>query len=161
MAVLFALLVAFAPLRWETNDDPGMAMAAHGYGLAAIGTPNLVYSNVLWGHLVRAIPSLGGVLGYSLAALAALFAAGWTLLHATRRAGAPWYAAIAGVYVVVIPAVLAPQFTLTAGLLTAAAVMAARDYARRRDPAWLVGAVALGLAGFLVRYEEFLLVLAV
>ena len=56
-AVAFALACTLLSPRWETNDDVGMAMAAHGFGLAVAPTPALIYSNVLWGHLVQAIPS--------------------------------------------------------------------------------------------------------
>ena len=59
--------------HWETNDDVGMSMVAHGYGIAAFGSPQIMFSNVLWGYVIRSIPSVGGVLGYSLATMAALF----------------------------------------------------------------------------------------
>lgn len=41
-------------------------------GLAAYGSSHLIFSNVLWGYLVRAIPAINGVLGYSLATMGVL-----------------------------------------------------------------------------------------
>ena len=41
-AVAFALACTLLSPRWETNDDVGMAMAAHGFGLAVAPTPALI-----------------------------------------------------------------------------------------------------------------------
>ena len=38
-------------------------MIAHGYGIATVGSANILFSNVLWGHLVQLIPEINGVLG--------------------------------------------------------------------------------------------------
>jgi hypothetical protein len=46
--IIISLCFAFNPV-WQTNDDAVMSMIAHGYGLAEYGSPNLVFSNVLWG----------------------------------------------------------------------------------------------------------------
>ena len=56
-AFVFSLCLVFEA-RWETNDDVAMSMVAHGYGVAAFGSPNLIFSNVLWGYLVRAVPQI-------------------------------------------------------------------------------------------------------
>jgi hypothetical protein len=77
---LFVLYHFISP-RWETNDDVGMSMVAHGYGVALTGSPNLVFSNVLWGYLVRAIPQIHGVLGYSIATLCALVIVGTVVIY--------------------------------------------------------------------------------
>ena len=82
-----ALLCYFFEPRWETNDDVAMSMFAHGYGVAAFGSPNFLFSNVLWGYLVRSIPQLGGVLGYSIATLAVLMISSTTLFYGLRRLG--------------------------------------------------------------------------
>lgn len=59
MVFVFILCIFFEP-RWVTNDDVGMSMVAHGYGIAAVDMPNLVFSNVIWGYLVRVIPQING-----------------------------------------------------------------------------------------------------
>lgn len=81
---VLTLCFFFEP-RWETNDDVGMSMVAHGYGIAAIGSPNLIFSNVVWGYLVRLIPQIDGVLGYSVVTIGVLVIVGTVLLHALRK----------------------------------------------------------------------------
>ena len=83
--VLFLCLV-FQP-TWETNDDVAMSMVAHGYGLATIGTPHLIFSNIIWGYIVRAIPEINGVLGYSIATLGVLIIIGTVILISLNRLG--------------------------------------------------------------------------
>ena len=46
---VFTLCFFFDP-HWETNDDIAMSMVVHGYGIASVGMPNLVFSNIVWGH---------------------------------------------------------------------------------------------------------------
>jgi hypothetical protein len=54
------------------HDDIPTSMAAHRFGLDAIGTTDRVLSNVVWRHLVRAMSTVLGTVGYSLATLAVL-----------------------------------------------------------------------------------------
>lgn len=150
----------FVP-RWEQNDDVCMSMAAHGYGLAAYGSPNLLYSNVLWGHLVRVLPTINGVLGYSLATMAVLLVAGWAILYFLLRLGAGYLLGLLAVTLVMARPILFPQFTLNAGLVTVAAVIGWRVYARFQDRSSLWFACLLAFAGYLIRIHEFLLVLAI
>jgi hypothetical protein len=160
LAFVALLCVAGAP-RWETNDDVAMAMVAHGFGLALRGSPDLVFSNVLWGGFVRALPQPFGILGYAWATLGALVVAGWTAALQLRRLDVPWRLVLPAVALVLAPAVVLPQFTLVAGLLTAASVLVVLAYARNGG-AWLpAAAAALAFAGFLVRHEEALLVGAI
>lgn len=159
-AFTFALCLMFVP-RWEQNDDVCMSMAAHGYGLAAYGSPNLLYSNVLWGHLVRAVPMINGVLGYSLATVAVLWVAGWAMLYFLLRLGAGYLPSLLAVTLVMARPILFPQFTLNAGLLPVAAVLGWRVYARVLDRGSLWLACLLAFAGYLIRQHEFILVLAI
>ncbi|MSP04107.1 MAG: hypothetical protein EXR05_02440 [Acetobacteraceae bacterium] len=62
-AFLVFFICFFFPPKWATNDDVGMSMIAHGYGIATVGSANILFSNVLWGHLVQLIPEINGVLG--------------------------------------------------------------------------------------------------
>jgi hypothetical protein len=153
-----ALLAWRFPVTWETNDDAAMAMVAHGYGLAAQGSPGLVFSNVLWGHAVRILPSIAGIQGYSLATLLALVASGWALAHHLARLGAGRGVALAATALALAGPVLFPQFTLTAGLLAVAAVLSLLDFARHGEARHLAAATALAFAAFLVRHEEAALV---
>ena len=138
-----------------------MSMIAHGYGLAAYGSPYLVSSNVLWGYLVRAIPTINGVLGYSLATLAILVAIGWAAFYFLLRLGAGSLIGFLAVFLLVAQPTLISQFTVNAGLLTVAAVLGWQVYARRGGTGSLVAACVLAFFGYLIRDKEFLLVLGV
>lgn len=156
--LIVSLCLAFDP-RWETNDDVAMSMVAHGYGLAAYGSPHLINSNVLWGYLVRAIPAINGVLGYSLATMAVLLVSGWAMLYFLLRLGAGYLLGLLAVVLLFVRPTLFPQFTVNAGLLTAAAVIGWRAHARLGGAGSLVAACLLAFFGFLIRDKEFLLVL--
>jgi len=158
-ALVMALLYQYADPRWMTNDDIAMSMVAHGYGLADHGSPNLFFSNILWGYLVRAIPTVKGVPGYSIASLAVLLIASGTLLYVLWRLGTGfWIGLLVAALILVRPA-LFPQFTINAGLLSLAAIACWRLYARDRSWQALAAGCVLFLAGFLERNHEALIVL--
>ena len=98
--------------RWETNDDVAMSMVAHGYGVAAFGSPNLIFSNVLWGYLVRAVPQINGTLGYSTVTLCVLIIVGAIVLFGLYRLGAGYIAPMSMLALLLARPVLFPQFTL-------------------------------------------------
>jgi MFS family permease len=158
--LIAALFLGFNP-RWETNDDVVMSMAAHGYGLAAYGTPNLIFSNVLWGYVVRTIPSINGVLGYSIATMAVLLVFGWATLYFLLRLGTGYLLGLLAVTALIVRPTLFPQFTINAGLLTVAAVIGWQVHARLGGKGNLVAACLLAFFGYLIRDKEFLLVLGV
>jgi hypothetical protein len=157
---IVSLCLAFDP-RWATNDDVAMSMIAHGYGLAAYGSSLLINSNVLWGYLVRAIPSINGVLGYSLATLAVLLVTGWAMLYFLLRLGAGYLLGSLAVALLIAQPILILQFTVNAGLLTVAAIIGWQVYARLGGAGSLVTACLLAFFGYMVRSQEFLLVLGV
>ncbi|QSQ42461.1 hypothetical protein ISN35_03300 [Xanthomonas translucens pv. undulosa] len=162
MVLLSVLAVCAAcPPRWETNDDVGMAMLSHGYGMAAVGSPNLVFSNVVWGYIVRLLPTPGGIDGYTLATLGVLVLVATTLLYSLRRLGNGWPLAAGIVLLTLARPLLLPQFTVNAGLLAVAAVVCLRLYAHagRAQALWL-GTTLLFLS-CMVRSHEFLLVLLI
>lgn len=158
--LIVAFCFEFNP-RFETNDDIGMSMITHGYGLAAYGSPLLVNSNVLWGYIVHAIPPINGVLGYSVATLAVLLVIGWAMLYFLLRLGAGHFASLLVVALIVTRPTLFPQFTINAGLLTVAAIIGWQVYSRYGGVGNLVVACLLAFFGYLVRDKEFLLVLGV
>jgi hypothetical protein len=158
--LLGALCVFFVP-RWETNDDIAMSMVAHGYGIARTASPNIIFSNVLWGYLVRSLPSIDGILGYSVATMASLLAAWAAVLYCLRRSGASVLLAVAISALLFVRPVLFPQFTVNAGLLTTAAIMAFLIAGKGGKPLLLTIGILLAFCGFLVRAEEFALVIGV
>lgn len=155
-----ALCFLFEP-RWETNDDVGMSMVAHGYGIAAVGMPNLVFSNVIWGYLVRAIPQINGVLGYSIAAVGVLVFVGTALLHVLRQLGFGWLVSLSLLTLLLARPVLFPQFTINAGLLTVGAIACWHLYGRNSNRRALLIGCLFAFCGYLVRSREFLLVLLI
>lgn len=158
LAVLFALCLFFYP-RWETNDDVGMSMVAHGYGLVTVGSPNIIFSNVLWGYLVRAIPAINGVLGYSVATMGVLVIFGAVVLYTLRKLGLSWTISIAALLLVIVRPVVFPQFTINSGLLTVGAILCWYLYAHQGNLGSLFIGCALAFGGYLIRSQEFLLVL--
>ncbi|MBR0875092.1 hypothetical protein JQ633_32365 [Bradyrhizobium tropiciagri] len=156
-----ALLCTFFTPRWETNDDLAMSMVAHGYGIAAYGSPRLVFSNVLWGGIVRSLPSIGDLFGYSLGMLLALTLAAVASMYYLLRAGAGYVVSLLVLVLLFARPVLFPQFTITAGLLAASAVLAALAFAREGSLIDLIAACCLGFLAFLIRVPELLLVFGI
>lgn len=110
-----SLSLLFEPV-WRTNDDVAMAMIAHGYGLAAEASPAIYFSNVIWGHIVQAIPSVQGVQGYAIATILLTLATAASLLFVASKIGVHPVLAGLTVLIVYVPHVVRPQFTMLAGL---------------------------------------------
>jgi hypothetical protein len=168
LLVSFALAASFVVLlctffypRWESNDDVAMSMIAHGYGLAAYGSPDLVFSNVLWGYVVRAIPTIHGVLGYSVATLGVTVLVGTAVVYFLARMGVGYLTSLLVLTLVLSRPVLFPQFTINAGLLTCAAVLGSLAYARSEDTFCLAASCLLAFLGYLLRDQEFALIIFV
>lgn len=159
--LLMVVLGSVLEPRWETNDDVAMSMAAHGYGLAARGGPQLVFSQVVWGYIVRVIPDIHGLLGYSTATLTVLVGTGWALMYFLTKLGVPIVLAAMAMILVLARPMLFPQFTVTAGLLGVAAVLGWQAYSRNARLGCLLAGCLLAFLAYLIRTYEFLLVLAV
>ncbi len=157
---IVVLCNVFGPI-WETNDDVAMSMVAHGYGIAATDSPKILFSNVLWGYLVQAIPEVNGLLGYSIATMATLIVIGTVIVYGMYRAGTGYLIYLSVLALILTRPVLFPQFTINAGLLMVSGIVCWYLYDREKD--WRVLAVGCFLAffSFLIRSQEFLLVLIV
>jgi hypothetical protein len=161
VAIYVLLLCFFFAPKWQTNDDVGMSMMAHGYGIAPICSPNILFSNVLWGYLVRAIPEINGVLGYSIATLSVLVLVGTVLIYCLRQLGIVYVACLSTFVLILTRPVLFPQFTINAGLLSVGAIICWHLYAQQQDKRALVTGCLLAFLSYLVRSQEFYLVLIV
>jgi hypothetical protein len=159
-AFVILLCLIFNP-RWETNDDVAMSMVAHGYGGAAYSSPRLIFSNVLWGIIVRSLPAIDGLLGYSIATLLSLTIAAAATTYFLLRSGAGAVVSTLVLVFIFARPVLFPQFTITAGLLTVAMLLGLHAYERDGSPVNLIAACCLGFLAYLIRALEFALVLAV
>jgi hypothetical protein len=161
VAAIVCTLVFFMEPRWETNDDVGMSMVAHGYGMASVGSPRLIFSNVLWGWLVRLIPNIGGVVGYSIATLATITVVGSVLLAAVVKSGRG-VAIAAGLMFLLLPrAILFPQFTVNAGLLAVAAIACWHVASKQKNLLAAALGCVLFFLGYLIRSHEVVLVVLV
>lgn len=157
LAAYAAMVVAAQGLGgifFESNDDVAMMMQAAGFGLYPVPTPLLLFSNVWQGLVVTELGWPFGRSGYALY----LFVAQVTAMAAITAFvaalnGRPWLTGFA-VAVLGIRPILLPQFTLTAGFLAAAAVLALLLHARR--PHALLPACAAGFAllAFLMREHQ-------
>ncbi len=137
-------------------------MIAHGYGIAANGSPPfLMFSNILWGYLVRSIPAWSGTLGYSSATVFALALCAGVFIHGLTRLGVGRVAVAALVLLALARPVLFPQFTINSGLLMVAAFLILRLYTLDNRNITLACACVLAFFSFLIRSEEFLFVLVV
>ena len=145
-------------LRWESSDDIAMSMVAHGYGIAANSSPNLFFSNVIWGHLVQLLDAPGLIPGYSLASLAVLTLAGATLFTGLVSGAVPRSVAAAAVVLILARPLLFQQFTINAGLVTIAALLCWHHGARRDCSAAAFAGSGLMLLALLIRAPEACLV---
>jgi hypothetical protein len=155
------LLCAIFDPRWEVNDDFAMSGVAHGYGIAEYGSPRLFFSNVVWGFIVRGLPSIDGVLGYSVATLLSLALAATATVYFLLRIGiGPIVSALVLTLAFMRP-ILFPQFTETAGLLAIAGVLGLLAYHRHGSIFDLVLACCLAFIAYLIRDLELALVVVV
>ncbi len=155
--VLF-LCIYFVP-TWESNDDIAMSMVAHGYGIAAPGSPpTLIFSNVLWGYITRVIPEIKGILGYSIATLSVLTVVGSMIVYGLLRLGIGYIASLPVLALLLMRPVLFPQFTINAGLLMVAAIICCQLYSRQNDKKLLIASALFAFLSYLVRSEECILV---
>ncbi|OWT74937.1 hypothetical protein CEY04_20425 [Achromobacter sp. HZ28] len=155
-----ALLYFILPPFWETNDDVGMEMVAHGFGVAAFGDAALVFSNVVWGYIVRSIPTVGTANGYSLATILVLILTSYSCLIVLRKLKVNWIYILALGLLIWMRPLLFPQFTVDAGLLALASVGWLQLFGRDPRVRYLIFAAILGYISFLIRDQEFYLVAA-
>ncbi|TYL84559.1 hypothetical protein [Bradyrhizobium cytisi] len=160
IAWVVLLCATFDP-KWDTNDDVGMSMIAHGYGSVDYGSDLLLFSNVVWGLIVRSLPSIDDILGYSIATLLALTLAGSAVVYFLLRVSVRPIVAGLILTVAFTRPILFPQFTETAGLLAIAGVLGLLAYDRHRSAFDLVLACCLAFLAYLVRDQELALVVAV
>ena len=146
---------------FESNDDVAMMMIAHGFGIAAVPSAVLPFSNVLQGYFVQWLGWPFGVAGYSLYLMGALVlaggaAVGWlTLLN-----GRPW---VHGLFVgaLLLRPMMHPQFTIIACFLAAAACLGLMAHARDGLRRHLVLAAIFAVMAFLMRSQSLILVLLI
>jgi hypothetical protein len=116
------LTLAFGGKLWDSNDDVHMAMITHGYGIVAAPSPDVVYSNVIWGWLAMRLGTLFGIEGYTLLMYAALLCSGAAIAYALHRNRIPAFAGAALLLAMFLHTLLEPQFTVAAGYAALAGI---------------------------------------
>lgn len=158
IVLIMALAVLLLNPMWETNDDLAMSMIAHGYGFSAYPSPNLLFSNVIWGELVQIVPSVLGIRGYALSSyLTLMLSASVVFALLVKRIGLTY--AFVFVCLIYLKPVLEPQFTLNSGLLALASVGALIQYFEDKRVCWLLLYGLLFFLAYLIRSQEAFLVM--
>jgi MFS family permease len=158
-AVLAAIVLISLPPFWETNDDVGMAMMADGYGFAAYPSPTIVFSNVLYGHALAALPQIGDISRYSLVSIGLNILAIGVICRALILLTGSTLTALAVSALSGLLPLTFPQFTMLAGMLTVGGLLQIILYLRRRSISEIAIAAILLFLGYLIRSREFFLVL--
>jgi hypothetical protein len=168
--VLFAISLAFftiltiviestAGIFFETNDDVGMMMIAHGFGVAALPSSAILFSNVLEGKIIEFIGEPFGFTGYGIYTMSCLVIA-LAYIHATiGQLTQRYFASLILILGLGLRAVFAPQFTITAGILAVAAIIALIVCLHRRSTWQSIAFATFAVASFCMRDQMFYLVM--
>ena len=160
LGLIATAYIVYSPV-FQTNDDVTMAMRVHGFGQFASATPYIVYSNILWGVLLYALPSIAGYLAYAWVTMMLMFCISWGITYFLLRSPVPVGIALLLSTAVLIRPLLSPQFTVTAGLCAVVFVLAVQRYRSAPSP-WLIGVMVLSAtAAILVRIVMLPLVVVV
>lgn len=156
--LVVAVLYFFVEPRWETNDDVAMSMVSHGYGIASEPSPNLIFSNVIWGYVTSSFPINMGIPSYSALSLSALmFAGGIVYFGIVKLGNGRLIASLICLLIFARPLVF-PQFTLNSGLLAVAGFVSLSLFLVKRHWCYLLIALIVMSLSFLIRSQEFFLV---
>ena len=167
-AVLFAgVFAAFTP-GFQTNDDAQLAMIASGKGIALAPDEHLIFTNVVLGHLLKALYTVCPALPwYGLYLVLAQYVAQTVTLYTmVARGYSRWRTLLYLLYFATIGLFYLNnlQFTTTACLVGQSGLLAAVTALRERDAIGIVRArwllaigVALLVLASLIRLESFVL----
>ena len=121
IAILVVICAIMNGIYWRTNDDVGMMQIVHGFGISAFPSPEIVFSNVLWGKFSQVLPTFEYIRGYSVAMMLALVVAFTSLFVVFSRLGVSTLFSSIILIGLFLPSIFKPQFTITAGMLSIAA----------------------------------------
>ncbi|MCX5495675.1 hypothetical protein OSH11_13245 [Kaistia dalseonensis] len=146
------LLVIFRfGIFFETNDDVGMMMLAHGYGLTSVPTSLLLYSSRLQGEFIHITSWFVGNSGYSVYLFICLVLSGALIIVDLTRLSGNFLGNLAVVSALWIRPIFAPQFTIIASMLIVAALLTLMCAARFKSAGEFVLAGILLVLGFSMR----------
>ncbi|MDR3205162.1 MAG: hypothetical protein LBV23_10580 [Deltaproteobacteria bacterium] len=158
--LLILFFFIFNP-TWDSNDDLMMSMLAHGYGIAAKGTPNIVYSNIIWGYFIRLLPSINTIFGYTIATIFTLYIFILLIFIILSKLHIKIYESLIIILLGLSYPIIFPQYTINAGIFAVIALFFLYFYLIEERLCYLFLFVLLAYFSFLIRYYEcfFILIL--
>lgn|GEM_PF-2721739 len=157
LAVLWMVFIYYTTVMiFNTNDDVGRSMRVHGYGYFVAGSPFILYSNFVWGWILSSLPKIGWMYPYYWMTIVVLVMITWAFIYYLWQR-LPWYLAVSMAYSAVAFAMISPQFTINAGLLAIAMMLAVRNFRYSARPTDLYLAICFGVLSLLIRERQFLL----
>ena len=154
IAIFYVLLSIYTPI-FETNDDSGMSMIAHGYGLSMHSSPYIMFSNIVYGYIVTNLPMVNGIYPYSYMTFFALFVVCYSLLMCFDKLQVNKFYTIVLICIIFTRAIAMPQFTVNAGLLAIASLIAMIVYANTKVFRYAILGAVLAFYSYLIRNQEF------
>jgi hypothetical protein len=155
LLIIAAAYTIFTPF-WQTNDDVAMSMITHGYGIAMYPSSFLIFSNVMWGEIIKYIPSFFGVLGYSWASIMIIILAMCLVINTLSKKYTTIITIILALILFLRPIVY-PQFTIISGLAFISAFLLYKRYTENNSLLWLIASAVAAYLSFIIRIEQFLL----
>jgi hypothetical protein len=138
---------------YETNDDVGMMMLAHGFGLASHPTDLLLYSSRVQGFLISLLGWPFGLPGYSLYLFTCLLLSAAAMVAGLARLNGRFPVDLLLVSALVLRPMFAPQFTIVASFLAIAAATSLLCFEQLRRPGELIVGAMFGFLAFLMRVD--------
>lgn len=138
-------------------------MTIHGYGAAAYGIPNLPHSNIIWGYCILFIDQFLKlpIPAYSIIILSSLILTASGLFFLMTIKSNNIFIALFCTVLMFAQPIVRPQFTLLAGFITVLSLFCLYYYQRFTNKAIVIISALLLYAGFLIRYEEMLLIICI
>lgn len=156
--ILFTIIYIFPPY-WNTNDDVGMSMRAHGYGIGSIPTAFIQNSNVVWGYFIQILPSdIFGIPGYSFATylIIYIFLMSVCLFVVINKINKEKIILIfLTILLISFRPIISPQFTINAGLITIAGFIFLKIYFQLNSIKYLIISFICFFLGFIIRENMF------
>lgn len=164
-AALWSFCVAFIFFLWlftystprYCNDDMAMSMAAHGYGMYKYSTCCLINNKALYGFIIKNIPTICGVVGYSTMKVIEIFTICWSAIYLLYKSRCGIVTSICFPIVLTILYISFMVYGVIAGLLIALSIIFANLYSERQEKHYLIIAVLFAFWGFLLRDLMFFL----
>jgi hypothetical protein len=157
MGLVLIACIVLDPV-FQTNDDVTMAMRVHGFGQFTVPTPYIVYSNILWGYILYALPPIAGYLAYAWVYVVLMIFYSWSITYYLLRTTLPTLIALCMSALILIQPLVILQFTSLAGFLSLVSMLALWQYTRTPSGWLLLVLLCSGVAALMIRTIMFPLI---